>query len=117
MVEGGNRFDRRALLAGGIKAGIGLGLASRSAQRLLSSRHLLGDETSPGAPGVLGAEPLSPPNFSRYVSRPDITPVGVSIIATPELLELGPKRGYIFCAPKNPLAANPGRARRHPFSP
>jgi Arylsulfotransferase (ASST) len=117
MVEGGGRFDRRALLVGGIKAGIGLGLGARSARRLLTSRHLLGDEAPAGAPGVLRAEPLSPPNFSRYISRPDITPVGVSISATPELLELGPQRGYIFCAPKNPLAANPGHARHHPFPP
>ncbi len=49
-----------------------------------------------------------PPNFSRYVTRPDLTPVGVSVNATPRLLALGPKPGYIFCAPKNPLAANPG---------
>ena len=66
---------------------------------------------------MVRAEPLRPPNFSRYVTRPDLTPVGVSVSATPRLLALGRKPGYIFCAPKNPLAANPGHEVQHPFPP
>ena len=66
---------------------------------------------------MVRAEPLRPPNFSRYVTRPDLTPVGVSVNATPQLLALGQAAGYIFCAPKNPLAANPGHEQHHPFPP
>src|SRR5271154_6195946 len=107
MIEGG-RVDRRSLLLGGIKAGLGLGLGARSVGRLSSPRHKLADEASGPSPSVVGTEPLIPPTFSRYVTRPDLTPVGVSISATPQLLALGRTSGYIFCAPKNPLAANPG---------
>lgn len=116
MTEDG-RIDRRSLLAAGIKGGLGLGLGARSARRLILSRHGLGDEGSGPTPGVVSAEPLRPPNFSRYVTRPDLTPVGVSVSATPQLLALGPKPGYIFCAPKNPLAANPGHEAQRPFPP
>jgi len=116
MIEGGG-FDRRSLLVGGIKAGLGLGVGARSARRLISSRHRLADEALGPAPTVVRAEPLRPPNFSRYVTRPDLTPVGVSISAAPQLLALGPKPGYIFCAPKNPLAANPGHEQGRPFPP
>jgi hypothetical protein len=116
MTEDGG-FDRRSLLVGGIMAGVGLGLRARSGRRLISTPHGVADETSGAAPSVVRTEPLRPPNFSRYVSRPDLTPVGVSVNATPQLLALGPKPGYIFCAPKNPLAANPGHEQAHPFPP
>jgi Arylsulfotransferase (ASST) len=99
-------MDRRAFLASGIKASIGLGLGAGSLRRTVSDRR--SGVVGPPAPGVVSAEPLSPPNFSRYVSRPDLTPVAVGINATPDFLALGSKPGYIFCAPKAPLAANPG---------
>jgi len=109
-------IDRRSFLAGAVKTGVGLGLGARAAGRFTSSRRSSkdGDDEggAPGAPAaVVTNEPLVPPNFSRYLSRPDLTPVGVAINATPQLLALGPKPGYIFCAPKNPLAANPGYER------
>ncbi|HTW10265.1 MAG TPA: arylsulfotransferase family protein [Acidimicrobiales bacterium] len=103
MTEGG-RIDRRAFLVGGVKAGLGLGLTTRAARGLWSPPKPAG--TPPVT--AVGSEPSAPPSFSRYVSRPDLTPVGVAINATPQLLALGPKPGYIFCAPKNPVAANPG---------
>ncbi len=72
----------------------------------------------------VATQPLIPPNFARYVSRPDLTPVAVAVNATPDFLALGSKPGYIFCAPKAPVAANPGKwdagrsrvlpVRRHP---
>ncbi|HTV10461.1 MAG TPA: arylsulfotransferase family protein [Acidimicrobiales bacterium] len=114
-MEEGGRVDRRSLLVGGIKAGLGLGLGARSARRLISSHHRPRDEAPGPAPNEVGTEPLRPPNFSRYVTRPDLTPVGISVSATPQFLALGPTPGYIFCAPKNPLAANPGDERERPF--
>jgi Arylsulfotransferase (ASST) len=101
-------IDRRSFLAGGITTGIGLGLGARSARRALSTRRWLSDAVAPPAPPLVTTEPLPPPNFARYVSRPDLTPVAVEINATRDLLALGPKAGYVFCAPKTPLAANPG---------
>jgi hypothetical protein len=122
MREGG-AFDRRTLLVSGVKAGLGLGLGlgAGPARRLISRGRSSGlgpaDEASGAAPSVVTTEPLRPPNFSRYVTRPDLTPVGVSVNATPQLLALGTKPGYVFCAPKNPLAANPGHEQAHPFPP
>ncbi len=109
-------INRRSFLVGGLKAGAGLGLGAQLAGRAFSvGRLAVGGADQPAGPSVK-AEPLPPPSFSRYVSRPDLTPVSVSLSATPELLALGPKPGYIFCAPKNPLAANPGRELLHgPF--
>ena len=101
-------IDRRAFLAGGIKAAMGLGFAARSARWAMSPGRRLGGVVAQPAPPLVTTKPLPPPNFSRYVSRPDLTPVAVGISATPEFLALGSKAGYIFCAPKAPLAANPG---------
>ncbi|HXW81543.1 MAG TPA: arylsulfotransferase family protein, partial [Acidimicrobiales bacterium] len=101
-------MDRRAFLAGGIKAGMGLGLGARSVRRAISPGGWLSDVTSQPPPPSVMTEPLMPPNFSRYVSRPDLTPVAVGISTTPEFLSLGSGAGYIFCAPKAPVAANPG---------
>ena len=103
-----NPMDRRVFLAGGIKTSIGLGLGARSARRALSPGGWLSGVVGQPAPPVVTAEPLLPPDFARYVSRPDLTPVAVGISATPEFLALGSKAGYIFCAPKAPVAANPG---------
>jgi Arylsulfotransferase (ASST) len=103
-------MDRRSFLAGGIKAGMGFGLGARSVRQVMShGRQLSGLVGSPVAPSVT-TEPAPPPNFSSFVSRPDLTPVAVGVSATPEFLALGPKPGYIFCAPKAPVAANPGTA-------
>ena len=77
-------------------------------RRAMSSGRRLSDVVDQPAPLSLTAEPPPPPNFVRYVSRPDLTPVAVQISATQELLALGSRAGYIFCAPKTPLAANPG---------
>ena len=55
--------------------------------------------TQPGPPSIT-IEPLPPPNFVRFVSRPDLTPVPVAVNATREFLALGRKPGYIFCAPE-----------------
>lgn len=101
-------IDRRSFLAGGLKAGLGLGLGAGPVRRAITSGRWLEDVTGEPSSAVVGTEPLPPPNFSRFVSRPDLTPVGIGIRATPEFLALGPKAGYIFCAPKAPLAANPG---------
>jgi hypothetical protein len=106
-MTGQGPVDRRSFLAGGIMTSIGLGLGSRSARRLAPLARRLSDLASPPVPPSITTEPLSPPNFSRFVSRPDLTPVAVGITATPEFLALGSQPGYIFCAPKAPVAANP----------
>jgi Arylsulfotransferase (ASST) len=103
-------MDRRSFVAGGIKAGIGLGLGARSLRRAVSSSHRLGETISSALPASITSEPLPPPNFSRFVSRPDLTPVSVGVNATRDFLTLGSNAGYIFCAPKAPVAANPGSA-------
>jgi Arylsulfotransferase (ASST) len=103
-------MDRRAFLAGGIKTGMGLGLGAGSVRRAMSPGGWLSGMAGQPAPPLITTEPLAPPNFTRYVSRPDLTPVAVEISASPEFLALGSKAGYIFCAPKAPVAANPGTA-------
>ena len=71
-----------------------------------------GSSTGAAAPSVLDtvvrAEPLRPPNFSRYVTRPDLTPVGVSVNATPQLLALGRSRRLYFLRPQEPTGGQPG---------
>jgi Arylsulfotransferase (ASST) len=106
-------ISRRSFLAGGVKAGIGLGLGALSDRAGKSAGRWPDNVAGQPAMPVVTTEPLAPPNFSRYVSRPDLTPVSVSVSATPEFLTLGPKAGYIFCAPKNPAAANPRREPVH----
>jgi hypothetical protein len=101
-------MDRRSFLIGGIKAGIGLGLGARSVGGAMSPGRGAGSPVVQPSPPLITAEPMSPPNFSSYVSRPDLTPVTVAINVTRDFLALGSKPGYIFCAPKAPLAANPG---------
>jgi Arylsulfotransferase (ASST) len=107
-MAGHSPIDRRSFLAGGVKAGVGIGFGTRSARRAMSSGRWLTNLTSPPAPPVVRVPPLSPPTFSRYVSRPDLTPVAVGISTNEGFLALGSQAGYIFCAPKAPVAANPG---------
>lgn len=100
-------IDRRSFLVGGIKAGIGFGLGARTLRRETSTARGPGDVVNQPGPASVVTQPLIPPNFARYVSRPDLTPVAVEVNATPDFLALGSKPGYIFCAPKAPVAANP----------
>jgi hypothetical protein len=65
--------------------------------------------TSDASDGGVRAEPAAPDQFSGYVSRPDLTPPGVSIRTTARFRASALRSKYIFCAPKTPLAANPGK--------
>jgi hypothetical protein len=112
-MAGHSPVDRRSFLAGGIKTGIGLGLGTRAVRQAAAPARWLSSVAGPPAPPSVNIEPLPPPSFSRFVSRPDLTPVAVSITATSQLLTRGSQAGYIFCAPKNPVAANPGREPAH----
>jgi hypothetical protein len=82
-------------------AGIGLGLGS------CSSGHPAPDLAGP-THGVVRIEPSPPVDHVSYVSRPDLTPPGVTIRTAAAFPASGLQSGYIFCAPKSPLAANPG---------
>ena len=117
-------IDRRSFLVGGIKAGIGLGLGARTLRRETSTGRRPGDVVNQPGPAPVATQPLIPPNFARYVSRPDLTPVPVAVNATPGFLALGSKPGYIFCAAEGARGGQPrkwdaGRSwvlpvRRHP---
>jgi hypothetical protein len=112
----GPAVTRRSFLASGLRAGagvagLGLGLGACSSG---SRPH----DSAPDAaaahpeqkpiPESVHHEPPAPPPHSRYVSRPDLTPVGVSVATAPSFAGAGLTGSYIFCAPKSPLAANPG---------
>jgi hypothetical protein len=115
------RMDRRSFLAGAIKAGIGMGLGARSLGRgsalgPTSTSSTLGDIGALGHIGSVRAEPRPPADYVSYVTRPDLTPCGVAIRTAAAFSALGPLSSFIFCAPKSPLAANPGRLAYHdPF--
>ncbi|MDA8032556.1 MAG: aryl-sulfate sulfotransferase [Actinomycetota bacterium] len=102
-------ISRRSFLAGGAAAGIGLSLGPRAVERAMAAGRRPGGHPGAGRHPVVRAEPPAPPPVVRYVSRPDLTPVGVSIRSTPEIEALGNRAGYLFCAPKPPAKASPGR--------
>jgi hypothetical protein len=122
---------RRRFLTGGVAAGIGVGLGLSGCS---STHHAAGTPTTDGsatttntgpAPTtttvplakhratvergrVVRTEPGGPPDYTSYVTRPDLRPVGVTV-ASSSAFRASPLRSkYIFCAPKTPLAANPG---------
>lgn len=103
------RLSRRAFLLGATRAGTASALAltfggpaGAAAATMASART-----------GAVRAEPPEPPRFTRYVSRPDLRPIGVSVRSAPGPLGLGAQPLYIFCAPKAaqqpfPRGATPG---------
>ncbi|MGH2843499.1 MAG: arylsulfotransferase family protein, partial [Solirubrobacteraceae bacterium] len=98
-------ISRRAFLAGAARSGaagaVGLrfGASAQAAAGALAGRS---------AATVVRRQPPEPARFMRYVSRPDLTPVGVSVRALPEPLEFGIGGPvHIFCAPKAGLAPFP----------
>ena len=129
--------SRRDLLAGGLAAGLGAaGLAAcggsdrdplsgspttepghRSTTRSPSSPSRGGRPEAPEPrisvpPGSITSEPPAPADYTSYVSRPDLTPPGVSLVSKAAWRASLPASTYLFAAPKNPLAANPTSAPR-----
>jgi hypothetical protein len=103
-------MNRRTFLAGTIKASLGIGFGSH----LVDRGPALSDVSTQGTPaagdqGVVAVEPLAPADHQRFISRPDLTPAGVSITKAAAFAVSGLGSSYIFCAPKSPLAANAGR--------
>lgn len=101
-------LSRRSFLAAGVTAGLGAAAARLRAER--------GRPPERWRPGVVTHEPPAPPDHRTYVSRPDLTPPGVTVRWS-EPFALSPMSSmYLFCAPKPPTAANPGWSlHRHPF--
>ncbi|MGH2843084.1 MAG: arylsulfotransferase family protein [Solirubrobacteraceae bacterium] len=95
-------IDRRAFLAGALKTGVGVGLGSK-ALRHPGRRRTPRDAN----PVVVSSEPSPPPSAVEYVTRPDLTPVGVAIRSSPSFGVSAQASGYIFCAPKSPHFASP----------
>ena len=62
-------------------------------------------------------QPLIPPNFARYVSRPDLTPVPVAINATPDFLALGRSPATSSARRRRPWRPTPEVGRRPPMGP
>ncbi|HTX00546.1 MAG TPA: arylsulfotransferase family protein, partial [Acidimicrobiales bacterium] len=54
------------------------------------------------------SEPRAPADHLSYVTRPDLTPPGVSISTGAGFAGSGLESMYLFCALKPPIAANPG---------
>jgi hypothetical protein len=104
---------RRSFLVDGVRFSVaGIGFGHRwlfdTAQIILAS----------GIPrAAVPIEPPAPSSSSSYVTRPDLTPPGVSVQSSAALSATGLSPHYLFCAPKSPLAANPGGLayRTHPF--
>jgi hypothetical protein len=90
-----------------LAAGVGAGVRGRSLARRLGVRSARGSTTLSGTDFV-SAEPVPPVNHTSYVSRPDLTPVGVTINKAVAFSADGQGPRFIFCAPKSPLAANAG---------
>lgn len=103
----GNRLTRREFLAGSIGAGIGL-------SALWSSGTVAGLRRRVEANDPVRVEPRPPADHLSFVSRPDLTPVGVSITRSPAFVASDLRSMYLFCAPKSPLAANAGHASSRP---
>lgn len=126
--------SRRELLAGGLAAGLGaVGLAACGSsdgdplasapttepKRPSATGHR--PSSSPGGPseppiavpsGSIRSEPSVPADYTSYVTRPDLTPPGLSLVSKAAWRASLPASTYLFAAPKNPLAANPGSAPR-----
>lgn len=109
----GNVFSRRSLLAAGLK--VGAGMAAGGVRIAATSASPI--KAAPRA--TVRREPPWPPNFRSYVTRPDLTPPGVSVRTSEDFgaSDLAPR--YIFCAPKSPALANPegSGAGTAPFPP
>jgi hypothetical protein len=101
-----NAVSRRSLLLSGLgAAGIGLGLGACSSGR---ASPLAGPTHD-----VVGTEPPPPVDHTSYVTRPDLTPPGVAVRTAAAWSASKSRFSYIFCAPKSPLAANPGHVGGH----
>lgn len=96
-------MSRRTFLA----AGVGVSLAGLGLTACGDSSDATPAHQSPHD-GTATAVPRTPPDRTRYVSRPDLTPPGVTITATASFRASSLAHSYVFCAPKSPLAANPG---------
>jgi Arylsulfotransferase (ASST) len=132
-----DRLSRRSLLGTGVKAGIGmagiglglnacspdpkspLGPTPTSAAEAAPPPSTTGPTARSSRPdrGVVRTEPKVPVNHTSYVTRPDLTPPGVSVKTASPFPISAIKHTYILCAPKSPLAANPGALPpgRHSF--
>jgi hypothetical protein len=103
-----NRLSRRQFLAGSLE--LGLGVAAASAAGLVGESLL---SAAVAAPASI-SQPPAPPNYHTYVSRPDLTPPGVSISTATGVPTYPGEPQYIFCAPRvtvggtYPSGAQPG---------
>lgn len=94
--------DRRAFLVGAAKATAGLTLGPYVFHRARGGRS-----SRDGSSVAFSSEPAPPASAVKYVTRPDLAPVGVTIEATPSFSASSQASGYIFCAPKSPHFASP----------
>ena len=102
-------IGRRAFIARALKASagvslgsgaLGLGFPSLGRASSVNSSHIV-------SAGAMSGEPAWPPDAIRYVTRPDLTPVGTTVRSSvAHAASWGPNR-YIFCAPKSPHFASP----------
>jgi hypothetical protein len=123
---GPSGLSRRHFLAGGIRAGagvaaLGLGLGAcgsgHDSSPLPAGRRHPATLAGGAHPDIVTEPPLQPVDHVDFVTRPDFHPVGVTVRSSAALATSGLQSQYIFCAPKTPLAANPGPLppRAHPF--
>jgi hypothetical protein len=111
----GPEFDagRRSVLARGLRCGAALGGVTVGRGRVGSVLRAL--TTEPGSSlGVVRTEPGAPPDHLSFVTRPDLTPPGVTVRAAEGFARSGLQASYFFCAPKAPAAANPGSLPTRP---
>jgi hypothetical protein len=99
--------SRRSFLAGMLAAGVGAG-AGRRARSPRAALNAAGGTSALSELGAVTVEPSPPTFYTSYVSRPDLTPVGVTIRKGAAFYTSGPQPRFVFCAPKSPVAANAG---------
>ena len=105
--------SRRSFLASMFGAGMGAGAGGRLLNLKLAPAGV-GRSNTPSGTDVVTVEPRRPAKYTSYVSRPDLTPVGVTIRRSATFSTSGPQSSFIFCAPKSPLAANAGALTHRP---
>jgi Arylsulfotransferase (ASST) len=102
-------IGRRAFLTRTLKVGVGIGVGSGALGRVSAAagRTSTGHSSHILKAGMVSSEPVGPSDAVRFVTRPDLAPVGVTVRSSVAHSASTASRKYIFCAPKSPHFASP----------
>ncbi len=113
-------LGRREFLTRSLKAGVGIGIGSVALGRASAAAGSpIGRHSAHIArAGMVSSEPLAPTDAVSFVTRPDLTPVGVAVRSSVARTASAGSGKYVFCAPKSPHFASPagsGAVSNAPF--